>query len=167
MSDDIVETLDPPFVDLHAATWTGDDAYVLADGARRFENWESFVAGRLGLAAAVDYATGIGLPGIEQRVRLLADRLRERLSAIDGVAVHDRGSRRCGIVTFTKDGEEPQRLARRLSAAGANISVSTRPYARLDLGPRGLPALARASVHYYNTDAEIERFCTLVAGPEH
>jgi selenocysteine lyase/cysteine desulfurase len=164
VSDEIVERLEPPFVDLHAATWTGDDRYELAPGARRFENWESFVAGRVGLAAAVDYALNLGLPAIEARIAGLAQDLRDRLAAIAGVTVHDQGVRRCGIVTFDKADEPPERLARRLAGHDVSISVSSAPYARLDLGARGLPALARASLHCFNTGAEIERFCELVAG---
>ena len=66
---------------------------------------------------------------------------------------------------MTKDGETPEALTGRLSGQGINITVSTLPFARLDLGPRGLPALARASVHYYNTEDEIARFCEAVARP--
>ena len=99
---------------------------------------------------------------IWERVRRLARGLRDGLSGLPGVAVHDRGVERCAIVTFTKDGEPPAALARRLRGLGINISTSTMPFARLDLEPRGLPALARASVHYYNTEAEIARFCEAV-----
>ena len=94
----------------------------------------------------------------------LAGMLRERLGEMPGVAVHDQGRRRCGIVTFDKADEAPADLARRLGAAGANVSVSTQPNARLDLGPRRLPALARASVHYFNTEDEVGRFVDLVRG---
>jgi cysteine desulfurase / selenocysteine lyase len=54
-------------------------------------------------------------------------------------------------------------LARRLASKGANISVSTQEYAPLDLRRRALPARARASVHYFNTEAEIQRFCEIVS----
>ncbi len=162
VSDEIVETLEPPFVDLLAATWNDTGSYTLAEGALRFENWESYIAGRLGLAEAVRYATRLGLPAIEKRVTALGAALREGLSKIEGVMVRDLGAKRCGIVSFDKAGEEPAVLAARLGRKSINISTSTAAYARLDLAARGLSSVARASLHYYNTDAEIERFCAAV-----
>jgi selenocysteine lyase/cysteine desulfurase len=72
----LVEELEPPFLDLHAATWTAPDRFAIRSGARRFENWEGYVAGKLGLGAAVDYALGFGLEVIQDRVRFLAEELR-------------------------------------------------------------------------------------------
>lgn len=162
VSNEIVADLDPPFIDMRAATWTAESAYELKPGARRFENWESFVAGRIGLAAAVDYALAIGLDAIEERVTGLAARLRDALAAIDGVELLDQGERRAGIVTFRKAGESASELQARLRPEGVNISVTDTASARLDLGARGLDEIARASLHYYNTDEEIGRFVDLV-----
>ena len=131
---------------------------------RRFENLESYVAGRVGLAKAVEYASDIGIKGIEERVTALADDLRTRLADTPGVSVHDQGERRCGIVTFRVTDEPPSDTAARLAAAGINVSVSVRRYAQLDLGARGLDAVTRASVHYYNTEDEVSRFVEVVAG---
>lgn len=160
---ELARTLEPPFIDLHAATWTAPDRYELRGDARRFENWESHVAGRIGLATAARYAQGLGLEAIEARVTALAERLRRGLADLPEVTVQDRGKRRCAIVTFTKDGEEAEPLAQRLRAAGVNVSVSRAASARLDLGGRSLEAIVRASVHYYNTEEEVDRFCRLVA----
>lgn len=163
VSNEICDTLDPPFIDLHAATWTNESSFKLAPGARRFENWESYVAGRIGLATAVDYALAIGLPAIEARITDLSERLRRSLTRIDGVRVHDQGAHKCGIVTFDTSNETSTELAKRLRSNQVNISISTTEVARLDLESRGLAELARASIHYFNTDDEIERFCKLVA----
>jgi cysteine desulfurase/selenocysteine lyase len=162
VKESILERIDPPFIDLRAATWTGPDSYELASGARRFETWESNVAGRVGLTAAVRYARSIGLKTIEARVTDLADRLRDELAEIAGVTVHDQGQTKCGLVTFRKEGNEPSDIAANLRAKNINISVSTLPYARLDLGARELNSLARASIHYFNTEAEIARFADAV-----
>ena len=164
VSDEILEQLDPPFIDLHSAEWTAPDRFEFAVGAKRFENWECFVAGKIGLTSAVDYALEIGLDAIGERVSRLAASLRERLALITDVSVHDQGVRRSGIVTFVKEGEAPEVMAQRLRDRRMNISVTPRTYAQLDLGERGLDAVARASVHYYNTNDEIERFCEAVAG---
>lgn len=158
----LTEQLDPPFLDLHAATWTAPDTYTVRRDARRFESWESSVAGRIGLGVAVDYALSFGLEAIEARVTALAGRLRRRLAAQPGVRVHDRGRRRCGIVTLTVEDVPAARVQAHLSRAGINTSVSTASSAQLDLPARDLTELVRASVHYYNTDEEIARFCDVL-----
>jgi selenocysteine lyase/cysteine desulfurase len=154
---ELLDDLEPPFLDLHAATWTGPGSYEIRGDARRFENWETNYAGKIGLGTAVGYALSWGLEAIEARVTALAESLRERLRHIDGVTVHDQGLRRCGIVTFTVDGVPAPEVQSRLAAEGVNTSVSLAAYARFDLPYRGLPDLVRASVHYYNTDAELDR----------
>lgn len=164
VSADILDCLDPPFLDLHAATWTGPDSYEIAAGARRFENWESNVAGKIGLARAVAYARALGLPAIEARTSTLAEVLRRELARVKGVSLHDLGARKSGIVTFRSDHEHPEAMHRRLGGLAMNCSVLPVTYAQLDLGARGLPALIRASVHYYNTEEEVARFVRAVAG---
>ena len=161
----MIEKIEPPFIDLFAATWTGPQTYELAPDAKRFENWERNVAGQIGLARAVRYARDIGLPAIEARVISLAAGLRTALADIPGVSLQDQGLRKCGIVPFTKDGLSPDQIFAALKPQGINISVSLLTSARLDMEARGLTeGLARASVHYYNTEDEISRFVAAVAG---
>jgi len=157
-----LEELDPPFVDLHSATWTQDDGFTFQPNATRFENWESFYAGRIGLAKAVEYALDIGLAAIEARVSELGQRLRGQLDDLKGVSTHDLGERQCGIVTFTKDEINASHLHQSLQAQKMNISQALFTSARLDFSRRQLSDTARASVHYFNTDAEIDQFVAAV-----
>ncbi len=160
---DLIAHLEPPFLDLHAAEISADrTGYRIRGDARRFENWESFVAGRAGLRAAVRYALSLGLAPIRDRVYALGRELRQGLSAIPGVALHDLGAEQCGIVTFTRAGFAPDLIQSRLGADGINVSVSRARYAELDLGKRKLEAVVPASVHYFNTSEEIARTCDAV-----
>ena len=159
-----LDQIDPPFIDLHSATWTGPDSYILDPTAKRFENWESFVAGRIGLMQAVRYARNIGLANIELRISLLASALRFALGFIPGITLQDLGAQKCGIVTFTKHGEEAEAIRARLHTSQINVSTINRSSALIDFDARGLTSLVRASVHYYNTEAEIGRFVDVLAG---
>jgi selenocysteine lyase/cysteine desulfurase len=152
--------LDPAFLDLHAATWIAPDAYAVRPGARRFENWESFVAGRIGLRAAVRYALNLGLDNVWQSVEALGNELRERLADVKGVKVRDRGRVRCGIVTLTKDGEDAAAIRQRLSAEAINVTISTASSSCYDRRWLIHGSVLRASLHYYNSSWEIERFCS-------
>jgi len=165
VSSRFVEQLDPPFIDMQAATWTAPDEYVLRRGARRFETWESNVAGHIGLGAAVEYALAWDIDDIEERVTRLAERLRAMLAERPGVRLHDQGARKCGIVTFTVDGVPAEEIQQKLAAAGVNTSVSLVSHALNDLTRRGLGDLVRASVHYYNTDEELALLCDHLPAP--
>ena len=110
-----------------------------------------------------DYALDVGLADIEARVTALAADLRARLGAHHGVGVHDRGARRCGIVTFTIDGWDAADVSQALRERQINTSVTAVTGARWDLADRGLDRMVRASVHYYNTDQELDRLVDAVA----
>ncbi len=159
----ILEQLEPPFLDLHAATWVTTDRYTIRPDARRFENWETNYAAKIGLGVALDYALSWGLPAIWQRISRLAAGLRARLAAIPGATLQDLGAEQCGIVTFTVRDQKAEVIQQALAAQQINVSVSLAPYTRLDMDARGLESLVRASVHYYNSEAEVERFGAAVA----
>jgi selenocysteine lyase/cysteine desulfurase len=159
----MIERLEPPFLDLHAATWVARDRYEIRPDARRFENWETNYAAKIGLGVAIDYALGWGMEAIAARIQGLAASLREQLALLPGVTVHDIGQQRCGIVTFAVAGSEPEQIQRLFAAQQINVTTSTVFSTRLDMEQRGIKAVVRASVHYYNTDAELRRLCNAVA----
>ena len=160
--ESIVDSLDPPFIDLRSGNWIDQDTYEFAPGAKRFENWESYVAGRVGLARAVRYALDIGLDNIQSRVVMLAEQLRASLAQIKDITVKDPGEHKCGIVSFHKQDEDAFKLRERLRASQINISVTGQGSARLDRQFAEQAYFARASVHYFNSEEEVERFCEVV-----
>jgi selenocysteine lyase/cysteine desulfurase len=158
-----IDRLEPPLMEGHAAEWVEPDRYVLRSDARRFEVWEANYAARLGFGAAVDYALALGIERIWERVRGLGEALRERLAALPGVTVCDLGTVRGGIVSFTVGDVPAARVKAALGAASINVHVSPARGTLLDMRARGLRELVRASVHYYNSEAELDRLAAAVA----
>ena len=85
------------------------------------------------------------------------ERLRVLLGQVEGVTIHDPGSIRCGIVTFAVDGTSAEQIKEALAKERINVTVAGTSTAVIDALERDLPNLVRASVHYFNTDEELER----------
>jgi cysteine desulfurase / selenocysteine lyase len=159
----LLERLEPPFLDMRAAEWTAPDRYELRDDGRRFEEWEQDYAAKLGLARAIDYALEWDVATIWDRVHALGERLRSDLAAIDGVAIRDAGRLRCGIVTFEVRGVAAEDVKAALARERINVTVAATEHAVIDARERGLSDLVRASVHYYNSEEELDRAVACVA----
>lgn len=154
----IIDQLEPLSMSGFSAEWTSPTTYQINAGASRFENFESNKAAMVGLGVAIDYAMQWGIDAIWQRVRTLANDLRTRLAALPGVLVHDRGIVQCGIVTFTVKGYEPPAIQHLLKEQHINVTTALRRFTLLDLSERSLESMVRASIHYYNSEEEVERF---------
>jgi cysteine desulfurase / selenocysteine lyase len=155
--EDVAVELEPPLLDLHAATWTSADSYEIRPDARRFENWEANIAAKLGLGAAVDYLQTFGIEAIWKRIAALAEELRRLLLEIQGVRIVDPGTVRCGIVSFTC-GLPPQEVLAALRGQAINVWTSGVASTRLDMESRQLSEVVRSSVHYYNSSEELLSF---------
>jgi cysteine desulfurase/selenocysteine lyase len=155
--EELAKRLEPPLLDLHAATWTSTDAYEIRPDARRFENWEANIAAKLGLGAAVDYLQTFGIEAIWSRITGLAGELRLLLSEVQGVTIVDPGTVRGGIVSFTC-GIPPKEVLAALRGQGINVWTSGVTSTRLDMEARQLVEVVRASVHYYNSSDELLSF---------
>src|SRR5436190_5072418 len=145
----------PLFLDMRGADWTDPDAFRLADGARRFENWEFAYALVAGLGAAARYALTVGAGGRERAHRLAA-LLRPKLAGLPGVRVLDRGRERCAIVSVEVAGRDAADLKLRLRQRGINASSADRKSGVLDMDDKRASTVLRFSPHYYNTEDELD-----------
>ena len=65
-------------------------------------------------------------------------------------------------MTFSSEKKTVEEIQAQLANMKINTSISLQEYARLDMNPRHLKAIVRASVHYYNTEEEVDQFCKAV-----
>jgi selenocysteine lyase/cysteine desulfurase len=159
-----MEGLEPPMIDHAGAPWTAPGSYALRPDARRFEAFESSIAGRLGLGAAADYALGIGLEAIAARNAMLSARLRTGLAALPGAQVLDRGRDHSAIVSFSLAGQQAAAVMERAAGKGIVIGTVAPGSTLLDAQARDLGTILRASPHYFNTEGEIDCLLDLCEG---
>jgi selenocysteine lyase/cysteine desulfurase len=151
--------LEPYTLSLQSATWQSEQEIIMVDTAKRFEAFETSYAARLALGKAIDYALDLGMENISERIIYLSNYLRKKLNEMEGIIVQDLGKNKCGIVTFTPANLSPALLQQKLHEQFININFTTIGSTLMDMKNRHLTQLSRASVHYYNTEEEIDTFC--------
>ena len=129
----------------------------------KFEAGTPPIVEAIGLGAAIEYVDQVSLPAIAEHERLLAGRLMEQLSKIDGLKILGPGiEHRSGIVSFVVEGVAPQDMAILLDQKGFAIRVGH--HCAMPLHQRlGIKASCRASFYLYNTVQEVDAFVEALA----
>src|SRR5229473_3333995 len=145
----------PLYIDMRGADWVSADTFQPAPDARRFENWEFPYCLVLGLGEAARYALAVGIERGGGRARQLAAELRDKLRAVPGVRLLDRGDQLAAIVTIEVAGWDATELSKLLRKRGINTSASLRAHAVIDMDEKQAASALRLSPHYYNTEDEL------------
>jgi cysteine desulfurase / selenocysteine lyase len=162
VSPRISDVLDPPGIDALSATWVSESAYSLHSGAKRLERYEGFIAGRVGLGKAAEYALAVGIVNISKRIELLAERLRSGLAAREHVVLLDGERARSGIVVFRIRGATAKAVQGMLSRMGYSVGLVKPWIALLDESAWSDGPCLRASLHYYNLEEDVVSFLDAV-----
>lgn len=126
----------------------------------KFEAGTPNIAGTIGLGAAIDYVSEIGLDSIARHEHDLLSYGTEALSQIPGLRLIGTAKKKAGVLSFVLEGIHPHDVGTVLDREG--IAIRTGHHCAMPLMERfGVPATARASLAVYNTREEID---TLVAG---
>jgi cysteine desulfurase/selenocysteine lyase len=128
----------------------------------KFEAGTPHIAGGIGLGAAVDYLEGIGMEAINAYEQTLLAYATEAVGAIPGVHIFGTAKEKAGVISFSIEGIHPHDIGTVLDQEG--IAIRTGHHCAQPVMERfGVPAMARASLAFYNTRQEID---ALVAGIE-
>jgi cysteine desulfurase/selenocysteine lyase len=141
---------------VEAVTETG---YTTAEGYQKYEAGTPNIAGGIGLGAAVDYLTNLGMDTIRDHEESLTARLVNGLRQVKGVHVYapEPPVDRIGVVSFTVDEFHPHEVAQHLDES-AEICVRSGHHCCQPLMERlGLrDGTVRASLGLYNTEGEVD-----------
>jgi len=128
----------------------------------KFEAGTPDIAGAVGLGAALDYVTGIGLDRIAAHEAELLAHGTELLTSIPGVRLVGTADRKASVLSFVVDGVHPHDVGTILDQEG--IAVRTGHHcAQPVMEHFGVPATTRASLAFYNTRSDLD---ALAAGIE-
>ena len=130
---------------------------VFNEGPHKFEAGTPNIAGFIGLGAAVDYLQSVGMAHIEAREGELLAHATEELLKIEGLRIFGRAPGKAAVISFLIEGAHAHDLATLLDLDGVAIR-SGQHCAHPLLQSLGVAATCRASLAFYNTHDEVERF---------
>ena len=137
-------------VTMSASTWN-DVPYKFEAGTPNFVQ-------AVGLGAAVDYLTGIGMEKIHHHEMSLTSYALDKLEKIQGLNVHGSSALRSGVISFNIEGIHSNDLAYFLNEFNIAVRVGHHCAQPL-LSKLGETATARISLYLYNDESDIDNFC--------
>jgi len=140
-------------VTLEASTWN--------DLPYKFEAGTPNIAGAIGLGAAIDYVTAIGLDRIGRHEAAVLESAVARLQAVDGLRLIGTPRHRTGLVSFVIEDVHPHDIGTIVDREG--VAIRTGHHCAQPVMDRfGVPATARASFALYNTLSDVDALVAAV-----
>ncbi|HLW02654.1 MAG TPA: aminotransferase class V-fold PLP-dependent enzyme [Ktedonobacterales bacterium] len=131
---------------------TTEGYFIPADGAQRYEAASLYPPALSAFATSLNWLIqDIGLDWVYQRIAALGQYAYQALSAIEGVTIHTPKDHMAGLIHFSLEGIAPADVTTRLRER--NIIIRDTPE----------PAFNRASLGFYNTEAEIDQLASALA----
>lgn len=156
---EILEKMNPFLRGGEMIEYVTRESATYAEVPHKFEAGTVNVGGAVGMKAACDYLSAIGFDAIEEHDNALCEKLISGMRKIPHVKVigHPDAKNHCGIATFTIDDVHPHDISSILDTE--HIAVRAGHHCAQPLGAYlGLPATARASLYFYNTEEEVDIF---------
>ena len=133
------------------------DGTTFADPPHRFEAGTPNIAGFVGVSAALDYVDSLGHARVHAHEAALLEHLTQALRAVPGLRIFGEAAHKVPVVSFLVDGAHAHDLATLLDHEG--IAVRSGHHCAHPLMQFfGVPATLRASLAFYNTHEEVDRF---------
>jgi len=132
------------------------ESFTTNDLPYKFEAGTPPIAEGIGLGAAIDFLTSIGMQAVHQHEKLLIGRMLDRLDEVPGVKVYGPSvNHKGGVASFSFEGIHPHDVAQILDSQG--IAVRAGHHCAMPIHEKfGLPATTRASFYLYNTVEEVD-----------
>ena len=113
------------------------------------------IAQAIGLGAAVDYLSSLGMENVREHEKRLGEYAYEKIQEVEGVTVYGPAEGRTGLVSFSVPDVHPHDLSQILDEEG--IAIRSGHHCTQPLMRRlGVAATARASFYLYNTEEEVD-----------
>jgi cysteine desulfurase / selenocysteine lyase len=125
------------------------------DPPHKFEAGTPNISGFIGLGAAVDFLSGLGMAAIAEREQQLLRIATERIERVPGLRIIGQARDKAAVISFLVEGAHAHDLATLLDLEGIAVRSGhhcAHPLMRF----YGVPATLRASLAYFNTEEEIE-----------
>jgi cysteine desulfurase/selenocysteine lyase len=161
---ELLEAMPPFFGGGHMISQVFDDHSTWADLPGKFEAGTSNIAEAIGLGAAIEWLSGIGIETVRRHELTLVEAALERLAEVPGLAVHGpaRATQRGALLSFVLEGAHPHDVGEILGRDG--VCVRAGHHCAQPLMRRlGVGSTTRASFAVHNTLEDVER---LAAGLE-
>jgi cysteine desulfurase/selenocysteine lyase len=121
----------------------------------RFEAGTPPIVETIGLGAAIDYVSALGMENVARHEHELLAYAHERLGRVPGFTMYGRAREKSGIVSFTLDDVHAHDVGTVVDRAGVAVRVGHQCAQPL-MERLGVAATARASFGLYNTKAEVD-----------